>query len=235
MKLNYHPYYEKQYWYTLGEAFKKIFEDNEITSTAPYVFIDETFPTILIDPENYDLFNIVTNFNSYIYYVLELVFNRFEDEYIFSLEHEYNYEELYESEDGNKAIMKFYVRLLDLLIMTYSKYSILLELYDNQKTNLLNKLKRTSSTEGSSSGTNSRRDNDTPQDSGTFTDNTHTSFYTAGSDSSEMESGTTEEWDSEPIIDRLARIEEKMSNLMLKWTDEFKILFVEGGNIHEIG
>ena len=137
--------------------------------------------------------------------------------------------------EGSKNVVSWINKLFSIIIFTYNKYAFLLDSYSSEKSKLLNKLKRTSSTEGSSSGSNSRRDNDTPQDTGTFTDNTHTSFYTAGSDSSEMDSETNEEWDSEPIIDRLARIEEKMSNLMLKWTDEFKILFVEGGNIHEIG
>ena len=40
----------------------------------------------------------------------------------------------------------------------------------------------------------------------------------------------TESWDSEPIIDRLDKISRLYHKVMEEWLDEFKDLFVEGGN-----
>ena len=98
--------------------------------------------------------------------------------------------------------------------------------------------------EVSNSGSETRRDNDTPQDSGTFDDDSHTSFITEGSSSSsglqtrrdglKMENDVTESWDDTSIIERIEKIENKYQQTMRKWTDEFAVLFIDGGNYHEI-
>lgn len=164
--------------------------------------------------------------------LLFLIYNRYYDEYIFSSEK--NYENEADKSELQELFKKFMSKFMNILQFTYPKYSVLLKGYEDEENKLLGMLKRNSHIEGSGTGTSKRRDNDTPQDSGTFEDNLHTSFFTQGDDSNEMESDTTEEWDNEPLMDRLKRIQDSYKSIMLDWVNEFEILFIEGGNIHEI-
>ena len=78
------------------------------------------------------------------------------------------------------------------------------------------------------SGSDIRRDNDTPQNGGDYSDDNHTSFISQG------QIDNTESWDEAPIIERLDKISSLYQQVMKKWCDEFKGLFIEGGNIHEV-
>lgn len=239
-----YPYYKKEYYF----SFIEILADHLTGygySQYPYGenkydsgFIWELFDNLDMKlPAN--LYNDEDGTKEFITDLIYLLFNRYAYEYCMKLDENVEGDTLSEISSNLRVYHKqdeamFMTKLLNIIANTYDKYAILLKGYQNNKDALLNKLTRETQTEGSGSGTNNRRDNDTPQDSGTFTDNTHTSFYTEGADTSSMESNTSEIWDNEAIIDRLSRIEEKMANVMKKWSDEFSVLFIEGGNIHEI-
>lgn len=245
--------YDKRYYYTLADVLVYA-----IRETTPYT-LDFKYSIDFLDPDFFEE-NHPFSFTQLMYefgiksprsicnidgdgnytdkeFITELFQNIlyvFYDEYV--IEGDKDISEMsseFMNEYGEK-IINFLGNMINIMNKTYLKYSILYKGLQNNKDALLNKLTRESHSEGTGSGTNNRRDNDTPQDSGTFTDNTHTSFYTTGTDTNEMESDSTEIWDNEAIIDRLARIEEKMSNVMNKWVEEFSGLFIEGGNIHEI-
>lgn len=147
--------------------------------------------------------------------LIPLVVERYWNEYVFESD-----EEITSFLSNNQAIM-FISKFLHILEFTYEKYSRILASYDSAKTKLLDKLERTSN------GTDIRRDNDTPQDTGDFSDDSHTSFITQG------ETNVTESHDDTSLIERLDKIQTLFQNTMFNWVKEFGILFIDGGNYHE--
>ena len=141
-------------------------------------------------------------------------------------------------------------KIIDIIEYTYPKYSAILSAYDSAKAHLMDKLKKTVIGTITNNGTQqfvtsnsgTRRDNDTPQDEGDYDNDSHTSFIseetTGGTqtrtDNLAMGNNSTEEWDEAPIIERLEKLEKLYQLTKLKWLDEFRGLFTEGGNIHEI-
>lgn len=174
--------------------------------------------------------------------------NRYGDEYVFALNKEYTGVSLAYNEIS--GIRGFFGKLTNIMYYTYDRYANLLSLYQNNANALLGKLKRITSGEIANTGTQSmegsasdiRKDNDTPQGSGDFSDDTHTSFLSKGSSTSgsertdnlKTESSTEEEWDSEYLMDKLKKIQDSFRNVMLDWINEFRILFIEGGNVYEV-
>lgn len=184
-------------------------------------------------------------------YVNELFYNlmnRYGEEYVFALNKLYTGVSLAYNEMS--GIRDFFGKLTNIMYYTYDRYSNLLGLYENNADGLLNKLRRITSGEIANTGTQSmegsatdlRKDNDTPQGSGDFSDDTHTSFLSKGSSTSgsertdnlKTESSTQEEWDSEYLMDKLKKIQDSFRNVMLDWINEFRILFIEGGNVYEV-
>lgn len=184
-------------------------------------------------------------------YVNELFYNlmnRYLDEYVFALNKLYTGVSLAYNEIS--GIRDFFRKLTNIMYYTYDRYANLLSLYQNNANTLLGKLKRITSgtidntgTQGMSGSTSDiRKDNDTPQGSGDFSDDTHTSFLSKGTGSSsstrtdnlKTESSTEEEWDSEYLMDKLKKIQDSFRNVMLDWINEFRILFIEGGNVYEV-
>ena len=155
--------------------------------------------------------------------LLNMIISRYWDEYVFISEEN--------MEDGSNILSYpdilyksriFLGRLINIIEFTYPKYSAILKAYEDEKTHLLDKMEKTIS------GSDTRRDNDTPQNGGTFDDDTHTSFISQG------EVSNTESWDDTPVIERLDKISKLYLQTMKSWCDEFNGLFIEEGNIHEI-
>ena len=105
----------------------------------------------------------------------------------------------------NKAF-DFLQKLMVILKMTYDRYSNLLTIYKNERDNLLNKVEAIT------------RFNDTPQDTGEFSDDEHTTHI------------TTSKNDYDTLMGRIAEIDRAYRNLLKDWTEEFSGLF-----IHEEG
>lgn len=101
------------------------------------------------------------------------------------------------TEAKNQLLGKIYTWWIN----SKSYYIPLLKLYYAQKDNLLNKV-------GTSTTT---RFNDTPQDSGTFEDDTHTTSFT------EQATGS----DVSPVIIRLREIRDNIETLYNEWASEF--------------
>ena len=212
--------YQKKYAYTLFDVLKQGLVSsgysfdypngdtltNKITRSifSPYGI---RIPTTTEIPATYVDGDFIT--------LIPLVVERYWNEYVFESD-----EEITSFTSNNRARM-FISKFLHILEFTYEKYSRILASYDSAKTKLLDKLERTSS------GTDIRRDNDTPQDSGDFTDDTHTSFITQG------ETEVTESHDDTSLIERLDKIQTLFQNTMFNWIKEFEILFIDGGNYHE--
>lgn len=155
--------------------------------------------------------------------LLNLLIARYWDEYVFISE---------EKMDNPSNILSYpdilyktrilLGKIINIIEFTYPKYSAILSSYDSSKTKLMDKLEKIID------GSDTRRDNDTPQDGGTFDDDNHTSFISQG------EVDNKEKWDDAPLIERLDKISRLYQQTMKNWCEEFIGLFIEGGNIHEI-
>ena len=184
--------------------------------------------------------------------LFSLVFYRYWNEYV--LESEIEYTGTNPPEELMDEFRMFISRFINILEFTWKKYTTILAAYESNKNKLMDRLQKiidgevnnsgyqTHEVSNSASGT--RRDNDTPQDSGTFDDDSHTSFISEDESSSsglqtrrdglKMENDVTESWDDTSIIERIEKIESKYQLTMKKWVDEFGVLFIDGGNYHEV-
>lgn len=109
----------------------------------------------------------------------------------------------------------FMMKFLTLLNQTAFRYKSLLSAYDSQKTKLLDKL--------SSSNTGLAKFNDTPQGSGDFSDDTHTTNVTRTTSETQTEVKTP--------IERLKEIQDGFSDVLARWSEEFDNLFLEEANL----
>ena len=218
--------YKEHYGYSLKEVLKVGL--SSLSYTADYPLADTTifkramftpygvnFPSNTLLPEKHidktrmDLLN--------------RIIERYWDEYVFqSEEYMEDASQLLSFPDILYKTRRFLGKLIGLIEFTYEKYSTILDSYDSEKNHLLAQMSKTIS------GSDTRRDNDTPQDEGDYDNDAHTSFISQG------EVSNTEEWDDTPIIERLDKIQNLYQQTMRKWTDEFKGLFIEGGNFNEI-
>ena len=152
--------------------------------------------------------------------LLNGIIERYWDEYVFISDE--NMEDPLQIMSFPEILYKtrrFLGKLVDIISYTYPKYSAILSSYDTKKTHLLDQMNK------NVSGSDTRRDNDTPQDGGDFSDDNHTSFISQG------EVSNNESWDDTPVIERLDKISKLYELTKKKWLDEFEGLFTEGGNI----
>ena len=140
-------------------------------------------------------------------------------------------------------------KVINILDYTYVRYSTLLDLYENQKEHLLDKLQSSRSgsrslahNQASSNTQNSTSlYNDAPQTSdviATISGNQYATDLTKGqvSDSGETHStgsdtfSESESHDTLTIMGKLDEIEKQFSNVWKKWLNEFDELFIEEVN-----
>ena len=165
----------------------------------------DEIPEKYVDKENYDLLN--------------LILERYWNEYVFESEEEYvTGEALSGYPDILYQTRLFVSKLFNLIRFTYPKYSVLLKAYEDEANSLTAKLEKITD------GTATTRNNDTPQDGGDFDDDEHTSFISQG------KVDNTESWDNESMIERLDKVNRLFAKVKEDWLNEFKDLFIEGGN-----
>lgn len=167
--------------------------------------------------------------------------------------HHYFYIKDTEGISNPEAVAQF-SRLMRLVDYTYPKYSTLLKLYEDNKSKLMDKLASLDSETHSTTQNEQHADivaderklkmNDTPQtedvNSGFEADQYVSELHKEKSDHSQNGNSSitgsgsiTRSHSSDPttIMERIAEIQNKYQNLMLKWLNEFDKLFIEEGNI----
>ena len=119
----------------------------------------------------------------------------------------------YDEDDDtlNYAFNRFWSKVHSIYNFTYDKYGTLLDIYEDKLDKLMNPI--------TSSSSSINKFNDTPQGEGDYSDDEHTtSLY--------RNIGQVEQDASTPI-DRIKEIQNKITNVMLDWTNEYKKLFWE--------
>lgn len=116
---------------------------------------------------------------------------------------------------------KFIRKLITTYNFTKDRYIYLLNLYVEQKDNLMNQLNTVVDV------TSHHRVNDTPQNGGTWENDKHTSAYEEGG------STTTTNTDPKTIMERINEIQDHYMNVLKNWCKEFDQLFIAPNNEFE--
>lgn len=127
------------------------------------------------------------------------------------------------TEEDKKLIRKAFNNLLTKIALTWTKYDKLLSLYASQANNLLAKI------ESSSSGDNVNatliKRNDTPQNLGDYSGDSHATEVSRNESNTQSTILTTTDKDT-PIM-RLAEIQSMYQDLLADWSDKIERCFLE--------
>ena len=218
--------YELQYYYKLSDILE--YGLNELGYSDKYPQADSTtftralfskygltFPSSSLIPTNY--------IDSDHLGIINRVIERYWDEYVFSSQEVLTDNlQILSTTEILYLTRRFLGKFMAVIENTWQKYTTILKSYDTAQNDLLGKLQRISN------GADIRRDNDTPQDTGDWSDDTHTSFISQGT------TDVTESYDDTSLIERLDKIQRLYQKTLLSWLNEFRGLFIEGGNLYEV-
>lgn len=194
-----------------GDAFIELLSYIETPSRFAWMYQDE------VTHHYYPTEHIKKLFNT--------LFNKYSDSYITSYVDTDLEVKVHNVTKFSQNIWKIIIRLINKINNTYEKYSKLLDLYKDEKDNLLKGITSsyTDETSGESEGTN--RFNDTPQDSGDFSDDAHTSSLTQNSSSASSTIEHTAEDDRYTLMERLEKVQNAYLNVIEAWAREFNEFF----------
>lgn len=204
--------YETRYYWTLQEALNSItgntdikdwnFNASEVLESISTMYTNTGYFPSVVQLSG----GVLVWSNTHYEKVMDLVMKRYREHYVF-----WTKDDQPNPDKGEVFVSK----LIYLLEMTAPRYLKLLEVYASASAQLLNPVEITSS------GTT--RFNDTPQDSGDFSSDSHTTNLTEDSRT------TTNDLDTK--MGRIREIESSYNNLLLNWSNEFDKLFIEEANI----
>lgn len=190
-----------RYYFTLEELFDRfdlsVVQDLATAYTKSAGILDKEFGTVI------DVLN-----------------DEYRDWFIGFIDKPFDYQGNTEPTEAETTALK--AKFIRKLIITYDftkdKYIYLLNLYGEQKSNLMNQLSTTVTVKSN------HRVNDTPQNGGLWTDDKHTSAYEEGG------STTTTGADPKTVMERINEIQENYKNVLKKWCKEFDPLFIAPQN-----
>ena len=185
-------------YYTLDDLRKAI-GGSYLTKEGPYSMNINSFSAFLndcLDKVNFTLFSAFTETDESQICFREYIWPRFYQEAI-----------IYVDSDEDEDLLKKFARtkvgqIFAWLKASAEKYVMLIQNLSNNKAKLLDDVKSSSIA----------RFNDTPQNSGDFSDDNHTSNITTTTNSSNV--GT--------MMQRLNEIEDNIKQLYIDWSDEFR-------------
>ena len=186
-------------YYTLDDIRKAVGGSYLFTGEGPYSMSTKTFSAFLNDclnKINFSLFDSFTETAESQVCFHDYIWPRF-----------YNEAVIYVDSDEDEDLVQKFSRTKVGQIMAWwqsssEKYSMLIQNLNNNKAKLLDDVKSSSTS----------RFNDTPQNSGDFSDDAHTSTVTKTENSSNV--GT--------MMARLNEIEDNIKQLYIDWSNEFR-------------
>lgn len=194
--------YKETYYYTLDDLFSNVLKISytPFTNAFFYMFFEGIIPETELDKMN----------SEYLNYLAGLIYLKFSKFFCFN----YPKDNPTEIESSSKFV-DWKRRLFGILMATYQRYSILLEIYSANLSQLMNPINLVN--EGTT------RFNDTPQNGGNFSDDEHTSTITQIGSTSENDGGTK--------MQRIAEIQERFKQVYNDWANEFEKLFINPLNV----
>lgn len=194
--------YEVKYFYTLKEIVKS-FTTLDVEPYDSNTFEDlfyEEFP-------NAPLWKQDHSSKDYLEELWQLTYARFYDHYTYSGDSETpEHEEI------------FFVRMINIIVMTYPKYSSLMKYYKDKEGLLMNQIETT--------GEGLARFNDTPQNE-EADDEFEGDLHVTNITKTKSVSAT----DGVSPIERLKQIQDSYKMVLRDWSNEFEKIFIEEGDI----
>lgn len=195
-------------WFTLQEA-TKTYAGGDV---VPWDSVNTFHSLFYSDYTNVPLWKNSSAAKDHIADLWNLFYARFYNEYAISR----IYEEEYTLVKADTR--EFFIKLFNKIILTYPKYALLLDLYESQKSKLLNQIKNNNYA--------TTRYNDTPQNeegSSDFSNDDHVSNISIIN----SESGT----DGVTPIMRLKEIQDNYKSVLEDWCNELGKLILDGKDI----
>ncbi len=127
------------------------------------------------------------------------------------------------TEECQKLLRKPLNNLLNKIALTYKKYDLLLGYYASKEATLLAQVSSTST--GDSSNINVNKRNETPQNEGDYSGDTHATEVSRAEGTADNTIVSVTDKDT-PIM-RLAEIQQLYKNLLADWSDEMERCFFE--------
>ena len=127
------------------------------------------------------------------------------------------------TEDEKTLLRKPLNNLLNKIAITYKKYDLLLGFYASKEATLLAQVSSTST--GDSSNINVNKRNETPQNEGDYSGDTHTTEVSRAEGTADNTIVSVTDKDT-PIM-RIAEIQQLYKNLLEDWRDEMERCFFE--------
>ena len=154
--------------------------------------------------------------------IINSVIQRYYDLYCFEI-----VESPFKQSDSeiNKKTMQFFTQFINVYNNTYDKYVSLLSNLANLKNSLISGKDNSFHSETDTTGNGLNRFNDTPQNSGTFDDDMHTTNLTETETSGNSETTGNNVNNDLYNVEKLELLNRKYQNVMLDWSNEFRILF----------
>lgn len=157
--------------------------------------------------------------------LINVLFNKYSEAYVLKY-NDFDFEiKSHNLTKFSVILWKFFVKFINKIDSTFIKYSKLMDLYKAQENNLLKGVgsSYTDETSGDTSGTS--RFNDTPQDSGDFSDDAHTSSLTQNTSEASSTIEHEAEDDRYTLMERLEKVQNAYLNVIEAWAREFKGFF----------
>lgn len=188
-------YYEK-FYYTLGD----------ILNETPYTTGNTTLKSLL---DSYALVNDLASSSEPAEDLWSLMYGRYLNDFAIIKDEEVS--------PTSDEVKYFLIKLLNIYNMTNQRYKVLLKAYKDNLNDMLAKI------ETSSNGSN--RYNDTPQGSGLYSDDTHTTSITENSNTTTTDGGSK--------MERIKELQDYYDNTLLRWCNEFASLFINDSEVED--
>jgi hypothetical protein len=127
------------------------------------------------------------------------------------------------TDDDKKVIRKVFNNLMTKIALTYKKYDKLLSLYATKESDLLAQI--SSSSVGSNSNVSVSKRNESPQNLGDYSGDSHATEVSRNDGSADSTITTTSDKDT-PIM-RLAEIQNMYQDLLADWSNKMERCFIE--------
>jgi len=187
--------------------------------------------------DNIKSFIDYTNLHTYYDNLYKVLYNKYCDEYCIKSDILYQYSEFNTFNwdvSFNESIYTFFNRFINILDRTKERYKILIDAYENNKSNLMTKLEEKIKNETDGTSSSIGKFNDTPQGEfvdGRYEQDDHLTSLNQDSGTTHGEGEQTRTYQIESLMNQLNNVENKLNDIINKWANEFSNLFITDYNL----
>lgn len=205
--------YELEVWW----KFKEVLDARDSGDNKPWNLEKTFFDEFYNDYTNAPLWKSDSAAKDYLEELYSLVFARYYEDLCVKTPYNFELDEDSQVLDVD-TIDRFITNFINIIVLTYPKYSTLLSVYQSKEGKLLDQI--------NSMQSGVARFNDTPQNSESddeFENDNHVTNITKTSASNTTDGMTP--------IERLKQIQDGYKSVMRDWSNEFRVLFIDEANL----